>query len=85
MYAFPQIHLSKSAIEAAKKQNMQPDFFYCKLLLNEKGICLVPGSGFEQIDGTYHFRMTILPTIKDVDYILEAISDFHNKFNALYP
>jgi hypothetical protein len=25
------------------------------------GICVVPGSGFGQKDGTYHFRTTFLP------------------------
>lgn len=30
--------------------------FYCMKLLEETGICLVPGSGFGQRDGTYHFR-----------------------------
>lgn len=34
----------------------EPDMFYCMKLLEETGICLVPGSGFGQKDGTYHFR-----------------------------
>jgi len=29
---------------------------YCCQLLEETGICVVPGSGFGQKDGTYHFR-----------------------------
>lgn len=33
-----------------------PDMFYCMRLLDEEGICLVPGSGFGQREGTYHFR-----------------------------
>jgi alanine transaminase len=31
------------------------------LLLEETGICCVPGSGFLQKPGTYHFRTTFLP------------------------
>jgi len=29
-------------------------------LLEETGICLVPGSGFGQRDDTYHFRLLSL-------------------------
>lgn len=36
--------------------NMAPDMFYCMKLLEETGICVVPGSGFGQREGTYHFR-----------------------------
>ena len=46
MYAFPRIHLSQSAIKAAREQNVTPDFFYCLNLVNETGIMTVPGSGF---------------------------------------
>lgn len=38
--------------------------FYCMKLLEETGICLVPGSGFGQKDGTYHFRYTTLRSIQ---------------------
>lgn len=85
LYAFPRIHLTESAIEAAKKANIQPDSFYCESLLEEKGVCVVPGSGFEQVPGTYHLRMTILPFIQDIEYILDSISDFNTKFRSLYP
>lgn len=33
-----------------------PDMYYCMRLLDEEGICLVPGSGFGQREGTFHFR-----------------------------
>jgi alanine transaminase len=58
MYAFPQIKFSKKAIEAAGKQ--EPDLFYCLEVLKNTGIVLVPGSGFKQQKGTYHFRITTL-------------------------
>jgi len=35
---------------------MEPDAMYCYELLEETGICVVPGSGFGQRQGTYHFR-----------------------------
>lgn len=41
---------------------MAPDMFYCMKLLEETGICVVPGSGFGQREGTYHFRYHCLCT-----------------------
>ncbi|KAK6048370.1 aminotransferase, class I/II [Cooperia oncophora] len=61
MYAFPQLLLPPRAIEKARSLNMEPDFFYAMQLLEATGVCIVPGSGFGQKEGTYHFRTTILP------------------------
>lgn len=36
--------------------DIEPDEYYCLKLLEETGISFVPGSGFGQIEGTYHFR-----------------------------
>jgi len=47
MYAFPSVFLSKKAIEEAKARKMQPDLFYTMEVLENTGICLVPGSGFK--------------------------------------
>jgi len=66
MYAFPQIHLSKSAIAEAKKRGVAPDFLYCMDMVEKTGIMTVPGSGFGQKKDTYHFRITnlVCPTEK---------------------
>ncbi|VDN24096.1 unnamed protein product [Gongylonema pulchrum] len=56
MYAMPKIELPRKAVEAAQARNMQPDFFYGMQLLEKTGICTVPGSGFGQREGTWHFR-----------------------------
>ena len=56
MYAFPQIHLPAKAIEKAKSVGQAADVFYAFQLLENTGICIVPGSGFGQKPGTYHFR-----------------------------
>ncbi len=58
LYAFANIKFTEKAIEAAGEQ--QPDLFYCLEMLKNTGIVVVPGSGFNQKPGTYHFRMTIL-------------------------
>jgi len=60
MYAFPAVKFSKKAIAAAEKDGKVVDLFYCLEILKNTGIALVPGSGFRQVPGTYHFRITTL-------------------------
>ncbi|XP_064315538.1 alanine aminotransferase 2 isoform X3 [Phalacrocorax carbo] len=84
MYAFPQIFIPSKAIEEAKAHKMAPDMFYCMKLLEETGICVVPGSGFGQREGSYHFRMTILPPVEKLKILLEKVKDFHIKFLEKY-
>ncbi|KIV99348.1 uncharacterized protein PV09_09006 [Verruconis gallopava] len=60
MYLFPTITLPQKAIEAAKEAGYAPDEFYCLKLLDATGVCVVPGSGFGQKEGTLHFRTTFL-------------------------
>lgn len=45
MYLFPQIELPDKARAEAAKQGIKADAFYCMELLQQTGICLVPGSG----------------------------------------
>uniref|UniRef100_A0A7N6BXB1 alanine transaminase n=1 Tax=Anabas testudineus TaxID=64144 RepID=A0A7N6BXB1_ANATE len=80
MYTFPRITLPQKAIIKAKEEGQEPDMFYCMRLLEEKGICLVPGSGFGQKEGTFHFRMTILPPTDKLKIVLERICEFHQWF-----
>ncbi|KAF2764732.1 PLP-dependent transferase [Teratosphaeria nubilosa] len=81
MYLFPTITLPKKAIEAAQKEGKQPDDFYCMRLLDETGICIVPGSGFGQKEGTLHFRTTFLaPGTEWVG----RITKFHKEFMDEY-
>ncbi|XP_063704820.1 alanine aminotransferase 1 [Culicoides brevitarsis] len=84
MYAFPQIKLPEKAIEAAKKAGQAPDVFYAFQLLENTGICIVPGTGFGQKPGTYHFRTTILPQTDKLKHMLELFRNFHEKFLAQY-
>ncbi|XP_059579643.1 alanine aminotransferase 1 isoform X2 [Alligator mississippiensis] len=84
MYAFPRIDLPARAVRQAQDQGMAPDMFFCLKLLEETGICVVPGSGFGQREGTYHFRMTILPPTEKLQTLLEKLSWFHSKFTQDY-
>lgn len=56
MYAFPQMKFPPKVLEAAAKENKPADTFYAFQLLENTGICIVPGSGFGQKPGTFHFR-----------------------------
>jgi len=72
MYAFPSLTLPPGVTDAD----------YCLALLEETGICVVPGSGFGQAAGTWHLRTTILPPMDQVESVVRRIADFHASFTA---
>ncbi|MBF0442917.1 MAG: aminotransferase class I/II-fold pyridoxal phosphate-dependent enzyme, partial [Oligoflexales bacterium] len=72
MYAFPKITLTGG----------MSDNEYCLRLLEETGICVVPGSGFGQKPGTFHFRTTILPPTDKIESVVRKIVDFHSKITG---
>ncbi|KAF2009691.1 PLP-dependent transferase [Aaosphaeria arxii CBS 175.79] len=81
MYLFPTINLPPKALEQAKKEGRKPDEFYCFRLLDATGICVVPGSGFGQKEGTLHFRTTFLaPGTEWVNRISKFHKDFFDEF-----
>jgi len=84
MYAFPKVEIPDKAIEEAKTKGMAPDAFYCLNLLETTGICVVPGSGFGQKEGTWHFRTTILPPEQQLSDMMTRFGDFHNNFMKKY-
>ncbi|TXG68148.1 hypothetical protein EZV62_003083 [Acer yangbiense] len=84
MYLFPRIQLPQKAIKAAEAANSAADAFYCRHLLNATGIVVVPGSGFGQVPGTWHFRCTILPQEDKIPAIVSRLTDFHKKFMDEY-
>ena len=70
MYAFPRVTLPPGVTDSE----------YCLTLLEETGICVVPGSGFGQAPGTWHFRTTILPPIDKIAGVVKRIAEFHASF-----
>lgn len=84
MYAFPRIHLSAKAIEAAKLAGKQPDTFYCLALLEATGLVTVPGSGFGQRENEWHLRSTILPKEAQLNDVMERFASFHKSFMKRY-
>lgn len=67
-------------VAKAKELNEAPDAYYCMELLSATGIVVVPGSGFGQRDGTFHFRITILPPEDKIQNVVDLLSKFHNEF-----
>ncbi len=67
MYAFPRITLPPR----------RTDTDYCLALLEQTGICVVPGTGFGQVPGTAHFRTTILPPTHKIQQVVERLAAFH--------
>merc|ERR1712112_479889 len=84
MYAFPQIKFPEKALAAAAEAGQPADVFYAFQLLEATGICIIPGSGFGQQPGTFHFRTTILPQKEMITEMLGRLKEFHMKFLAEY-
>jgi len=82
LYLFPKIELSKEAQEAARKAGKEPDGFYALQLLDETGICVVPGSGFGQREGEWHYRLTCL--CPGVEEYVGKLEEFHKGFVKRY-
>lgn len=80
MYAFPKLLLPEKAIQEAKALNYAPDFYYVLQFLEQYGVCVVPGSGFGQQPGTYHFRTTILPQPDVFEDMMDRFRKFHAQF-----
>jgi alanine transaminase len=53
-------------------------------MLENVGICVVPGSGFKQKVGEYHFRITFLPQEEKIKNMLSDLESFHNNFLSKY-
>ncbi len=80
MYVFPQVKLPPKAISAAKLLGLAPDAYYSEELLKATGICVVPGSGFGQEEGTFHFRTTFLPQEEKMQRVTELFATFNAEF-----
>ena len=70
MYAFPRVNIPEG----------RTDVEYCMSLLEQTGICVVPGTGFGQVPGTAHFRTTILPPTQKMREVVERFAAFHASY-----
>jgi aspartate/methionine/tyrosine aminotransferase len=88
MYAFvrftlpPEDGVQASSMTAEEREQYEArrDSAYCLALLEETGICVVPGSGFGQKAGTFHFRTTFLPPQDEIESFVERMKVFHEKY-----
>jgi len=84
MYAFPSVTIPAKAQAAAAEAGKAADTFYALALLEATGIVVVPGSGFRQKEGTWHFRTTFLPPEGDMDSVIAQMATFHAGFLDTY-
>ena len=75
---------AKTAYESTEFKDKEVDFIYCMELLENYGICVIPGSGFRQEQGTYHFRTTCLPPKDQILYVVKSLAKFHKEFTTKY-
>jgi aspartate/methionine/tyrosine aminotransferase len=88
MYAFVSFDLPKdkdvdvNSMPADKLRAYEAsrDSDYCLALLEQTGICVVPGSGFGQRTGTFHFRTTFLPPRDEIESLVKQLKEFHIRY-----
>ena len=88
MYAFVRFTLPQDRdVDAANmdeparlEYEARRDNAYCMALLEETGICVVPGSGFGQEPGTLHFRTTFLPPKPEIEELVAKLKTFHEQY-----
>jgi len=79
MYIFPNVELPQKFIEEADRMGKKPDFLWAKYMLEEAGVCVIPGSGFGQKPGTYHFRTTFLADQESLRSAVHRMKAVHEK------
>ena len=84
MYLFPRFVFPAKLIEAAEATGEHPEDIYCLALLEQTGVCLVPGWGFGEPEGTCHIRSTFLPPESEMRAFVGLIGQFHRDFYAKY-
>ncbi|KAH9474853.1 putative alanine aminotransferase, mitochondrial [Psilocybe cubensis] len=82
LYLYPRIRLSEKARKAAEEEGKEPDALYALRLLDATGICVVPGSGFGQREGEWHYRLTCL--CPGVEEYVGKLEKFHLEWVGKY-
>jgi len=88
MYGFvrfelpPEADVDVAAMTPEERRDYEArrDSEYCLALLEETGICVVPGSGFGQRPGTFHFRTTFLPPMDQIEAMVAKLKTFHESY-----
>jgi len=86
MYAFVRLELPEPAGMSRMPDDQkirtlhEMEFDYCLKLLEQTGICVVPGAGFGQQPGTLHFRTTFLPPEEEMEELVVKLRTFHESY-----
>jgi aspartate/methionine/tyrosine aminotransferase len=88
MYAFVRfllppekgVDVEAMTADARRAYEAGRDSDYCLALLERTGICVVPGSGFGQRAGTFHFRTTFLPPRDEIESLVGHLKAFHEHY-----
>jgi alanine transaminase len=78
----PDVDVAAMTAEERRAYEAKRDSDYCLKLLEETGICVVPGSGLGQVPGTFHFRTTFLPSQQEIEEVVTKLAQFHRKYVA---
>ena len=76
----PGVDPGAMAPEQRREYEARRDSAYCLALLEETGICVVPGSGFGQEPGTLHFRTTFLPSREEIEALVARLKTYHEHY-----
>lgn len=76
----PDVDVGAMTPEERREYEARRDNEYCLALLEETGICVVPGSGFGQRPGTFHFRTTFLPPMDEIEALVAKLKTFHESY-----
>ncbi|MBN1981706.1 MAG: aminotransferase class I/II-fold pyridoxal phosphate-dependent enzyme [Chitinivibrionales bacterium] len=88
MYAFVRFQLpveknvNTSTMTASQRRDYEAkrDNDFCLKLVEKTGICVVPGSGFGQEPGTFHFRTTFLPPKDQIEDLVKSMKTFYESY-----
>ncbi|CAE8616658.1 unnamed protein product, partial [Polarella glacialis] len=79
MYAFPKVTIKGYVMKKAISLATPADQVYCMEMVDRTGVVTVPGGGFGQKPGTFHFRTTILPDRATLEKVLDRFEQFHKE------
>jgi len=76
----PDVDVAAMTPDQRRDYEARRDSDYCLRLLEETGVCVVPGSGLGQAPGTFHFRTTFLPSQEEIEEVVRKLKEFHQKY-----
>jgi len=79
LYAFPRVIIKGYTMKKAISFATPADKIYCLEMVERTGIATVPGSGFGQRPGHFHFRMTLLQDEETLTKVLDGLEKFHGE------